>query len=208
MPTLGVTGGLASGKSAAMRLLKKHGATVFSADEAARAVLSAGNGLTREITREFGSDILRTDGTLDRAELGKLIFADVAARRRLELLTHPPILRLLHAQMETARYESASGTIIAVEVPLLFETNLSGWFDRIAVVNASVLIQRERLRLRNGLDEAEARRRVAAQWPLSRKCELADYVLDNSRSAQELETAVSNLIKRLREDFSAPPEKK
>ena len=207
MPTLGVTGGLASGKSAVMRRLKKQGATVFSADEAARAVLTAGNEVMREIAREFGSGILLADGTLDRAALGKLIFSDAEARHRLEILTHPPILRLLHAQMETARYESSAETLIAVEVPLLFETNLSGWFDRIAVVDASETLQRERLRFRNGLNEAEARRRLAAQWPMARKRELAHYVLNNNGSAQELETAVANLLTRLREEFSAPPEK-
>ena len=191
-----------------MRLLKKQGATVFSADEAARAILSAGNELMREIAREFGSGVLLADETLDRAALGKLIFNDAAARNRLEMLTHPPILRLLHAQMETARYESSADTIIAVEVPLLFETNLSDWFDRIAVVDASETIQRRRLRSRNGLDEAAARRRLAAQWPLSRKCELADYVLNNNGSAQELETAVKNMVTRLREEFSVPSEKK
>ena len=208
MPTLGVTGGLASGKSAACRLLKKYGATVFSADEAARAVLSVGNGLLEAIACEFGADVLLADGTLDRATLGKLIFTDPAARQRLDSLTHPPILRLLHAQMETARYESCAGMVIAVEVPLLFETNLSDWFDRIAVVDASETLQVERLRLRNNLNEAEARRRLAAQWPLSRKCELADYILSNDGPAQELETAVQNLLMRLREEFSVPPEKK
>ena len=204
---LGITGGLASGKSAVCRLLKKNGATVFSADEAARAVLSGGGSLA-EIAREFGPEILLPDGTLNRAALGRRIFADADARLLLDSLSHPPILRLLHAQMETEQYEASRGILIAVEVPLLFETNLSGWFDRIAVVDASETIQIERLRQRNGLNEAEAKRRLAAQWPPAQKRELADYVLTNNGSPQDLETAVTTLLTRLRDEFAALPEKK
>ncbi len=207
MPTLGVTGGVASGKSSVMRFLKRCGATVFSADEAARAVLSSAR-LAGDIAAAFGPEILLPDGTLDRAALGKKIFADADARKRLESLTHPPILRLLHAQIETARYESSQGSIIAIEVPLLFETNLSEWFDRIALVDASETIQIERLRLRNGLSEAEARQRLAAQWPAARKRPLADYLLDNNGPAQDLEAAVQNVIRRLTDEFDAANKKK
>ena len=204
---LGITGGLASGKSAVTRLLKKYGATVFSADEAARAVLSSET-LRREIAHAFGPEMLLTDGTLNRAALGHRIFTDSAARLRLDSLTHPPILRLLRAQIETEQYESSCGVFIAVEIPLLFETNLSGWFERIAVVDTSEVMQVERLRQRNGLDEAEARRRIAAQWPLSRKRALADYVLTNNGSTQDLEVTVTNFLTQMRGEFSATPEKK
>ena len=206
MLVIGITGGLASGKSAVCRLLKQHGATVFSADEAAHAVLSSRE-LLQRITYEFGPEILLPNGTLDRAALGRRIFADAVARQRLDSLTHPPILRLLHAQIETEKYESPQ-TLIAVEIPLLFETNLSDWFDRIVVVDTSETTQIERLRQRNGLDEAEARRRLAAQWPLARKRALADYVITNNGSKQELETAMTNLLTRLRAEFAAAPEKK
>ena len=208
MPTLGVTGGVASGKTAFCRLLKQYGATVFSADEAARAVVSPGGAVLREIAREFGPDILRPDGTLNRAALGKRIFADPEARLCLERITHPPIRNLLRAQIETEKYESAANTLIVVEVPLLFESNLSSWFDRIAVVDASETIQIKRLRRRNGFDEAEARRRLAAQWPIEQKKTRADYILENNGAPDALENAAREILERLDAEFSTGSEKK
>jgi dephospho-CoA kinase len=194
---LGITGGLATGKSAVTRLLRERGVTVFSADEAARATLTAP--VVRAIAAAFGPEMLRPDGSLDRAQLGARVFADPAARGRLNRITHPPILRLLCSQIEAARDDLPPGSLIAVETPLLYETELSGWFDSVLVVSAPESVQIARLQARNGLVEAEARRRIAAQWPLREKEARADYVIVNDGTLADLEQAVDALLNRLHE---------
>ncbi len=197
MPVLGITGGLATGKSLVTRLLHARGATTFSADEASRAVLVPGGPVLRRIADVFGPTVLTPDGQLDRAALGRRVFADSQARRQLEQILHPPILQLLRAQIESAQDDLPPRSVIAVEIPLLYETNLQSWFDLIVVVTASESIQIARLRARNGLSEAEARRRIAAQWPLADKAVRADVVIANNGTRAELEAAVDALWQKL-----------
>ncbi len=197
MPVVGITGGIATGKSLVTRLFQAQGATVFSADEAARAVLAPGGPVLRAIAQAFGPEMLRPDGTLDRARLAQRIFADPQARAQLNRITHPPILRLLRAQIEGALDDLPPDTVIAVEVPLLFETHLEDWFDHIVVVSASEAVQLARLRARNGLDIAQARQRLAAQGPLADKIARADTVIENNGSISEVAQAVAALYQRL-----------
>lgn len=194
---LGITGGLATGKSTVTRLLREKGAVVFSADEAARAVLTPGGSVLDDLVAAFGPEILLPDGSLDRPRLSRRIFADPQAREQINRILHPPILRLLRAQMEGARDDLPPGSVIAVEVPLLFETHLEGWFELIVVVAASESKQIERLQARNGLNEAEARRRLAAQWPLAEKVARADYVMVNDGSPEELAAAVDTMWEKV-----------
>lgn len=198
MPVIGITGGLATGKSLVTRLLGAKGATVFSADEAARAVLSPNGAVLQEIVRAFGPEMRRPDGSLDRGRLGQRIFADPEARERLNRIMHPPILRLLRAQIESARADLPPDAVIVVEVPLLYETGMQDWFDRVVVVTASEASQIARLQARNGLDEAEARRRLAAQWPMREKVRLADEVVINDGTREEAAEAVEALWQRLK----------
>jgi dephospho-CoA kinase len=202
---LGITGGLATGKSLVTRLLRAKGAVTFSADEAARAILTPGGPVLHAIAQAFGPEMIRADGTLDRERLGQRIFADPQDRARLEQITHPPILRLLHAQIEGAQADLPAETVIAVEVPLLFEKHLENWFERIAVVAASESVQVARLRARSGLAAAEARRRLAAQWPMADKIARADHVIANDGSLQDVAEAVDALWKRLQ---TATPQSK
>jgi len=197
MPVIGITGGLATGKSTVTRLLQAKGAVTFSADEAARAVLTPESALLRAIAAAFGPEALQPDGSLNRGWLGQRIFADPQAREQLNHMMHPPIQRLLREQIESAQRDLPSGSLIAVEIPLLFENNLESWFERIVVVSASESTQVARLMARNGLEEAEARRRLAAQWPLPLKVARADDVIVNEGSRQPLEAAVDALWKRL-----------
>lgn len=190
---LGVTGGVASGKSTVMRMLEERGAVTFSADDAYRAVLTPGGPLLQELVSEFGREILAADGTLDRARLGSRIFSDSEDRARLNRLVHPAILRLLRAQIDAAEEDAPLGTIVAVEVPLLFETNLAGWFERIVVVTASESTQIARLKARNELTAMDARNRLDSQWPISKKAERADFVVCNDGSLEDLELAVGRL---------------
>jgi len=202
---VGITGGIASGKSAVTRLLRERGAVVFSADEASRAVLTARGPILKAIGEAFGPEVITGDGTLDRAALGSRIFADAEARDRLNRIVHPAILRLLRAQIDAVREDLPVKTPIVVEVPLLFETNLSGWFERIIVVGASESTQIARLSARNGLDEAKARERLKSQWPVAAKAELADFVIWNEGSLADLEMAVERLWEELNERASERP---
>ena len=202
---VGITGGVATGKSTVTRLLRAKGVTTFSADEAARAILSPGGTVLRAITEAFGTEMLDEEGGLDRKKLGQRVFADLNARRQLEAITHPPVLRLLRAQMEATWKDFSPRSLVALEVPLLFEINLQSWFERIVVVTASPSVQLARLQARSGdLDAKEARRRLAAQWPLETKVARADDVLENSGSLAELTKAVEGLWERL-QALCCPP---
>lgn len=198
LPVIGITGGLATGKSLVTALLRTRGAVTFSADEAARAVLIPGGAVLAEIARSFGTEMLLPDGRLDRARLGARVFQDRQARRRLEQITHPSILRLLRAQIESAASDLSAGAVIGIEVPLLYETNLQGWFDRVVAVTASEATRIARLGARNGLAEGEARQRLQTQWPLTAKIAHADYVINNDGALSTLEAAVDDLWSRLR----------
>ncbi|HLJ54242.1 MAG TPA: dephospho-CoA kinase [Chthonomonadaceae bacterium] len=190
---IGVTGGIATGKSAVTRMLANRGAVTFSADEAARAVLTPRSKVLAAVAAEFGPEAIAADGSLDREAVGERIFADAASRERLNRITHPAILRLLRAQIEGAQYDLAPGTMVAVEVPLLYEANLSDWFELIVVVAASEPTQIARLMARGAPDEAQARRRLQAQLPIREKVRLADYVIWNDGSPDDLDTAVTRL---------------
>lgn len=193
MPLIGLTGGIATGKSAATRLLAQRGAVSFSADEAARAVLVRNGPALQLIAQEFGSEMLTPLGDLDRARLGRTVFADGEARHRLEKILHPLIRSLLRTQIEAAQRDLGPDTVIVVEIPLLYEGGLETWFDQVIVVTAPEALQIDRLRLRNGLDAAEAGRRIAAQWPLEQKVARADHLLVNNGSLLQLDAAIKNI---------------
>ena len=193
MRVIGITGGLGTGKSAVTGLLRNLGAITFSADEAARAILNPNSPTLQEIARVFGANILNVDGSLNRPVLAAHVFANETGRQTLNSLTHPPILRLLRAQIEACRSDFAPGTIVAVEVPLLFETKMQDWFELIVVVSASQTLQINRVAARNGLSETEARDRIAAQMPLELKTAQADVVVRNEGDWAELLVSVRSL---------------
>ncbi len=202
MKVIGVTGGIATGKSRVMQLLQEYGAVAFSADEAARAVLTPGGSVLAEIAETFGSDVLNPDGTLDRNRLGAMVFADTDARERLNRITHPPILRLLYAQIAAARTDLPADSLIAVEVPLLYEADLEKWFDCVLTVAASEPVQITRLIQRNGLSEEDARQRIAAQMPLAEKIRRSHFVLWNDGSEAELKNNLKKIIFQQKEEVS------
>lgn len=190
MLTVGITGGLATGKSLVTRLLAERGAVVFSADQAARAVLSPHGQVLAQISRSFGTDVLLPDGELNRPLLGQRVFANTRQREILNRILHPPILRLLRAQIDACREDLPPDTIVVVEVPLLFETKMQTWFERIVVVTASLEVQVSRLKARDLLEEEDARRRIGAQMSLEHKAAQADYVITNEGFVPDLWQAV------------------
>ena len=200
---VGITGGPASGKSTVTRMLRERGAVTFSADEASRAVLAPGGPILKAISSAFGAEVLNPDRTLNREQLGRRVFADAEAREQLNRIMHPAILRLLRAQIDAAREDFPARTQIMVEVPLLFEANLQGWFERIIAVTASETTQIARLKARNALNETEARARLASQWTTAQKAASADYTISNEGSLADLERSVDQVWKEWTQDGPA-----
>ena len=189
---MGLTGGIASGKSLVAEELAKLGAVVIDADVLAREVVEPGTPGLAAIVARFGDAVL-TDGRLDRARLGALVFADPAARRDLERIVHPAV-RARAAELERAAGDAA---VVVHVIPLLVETGQTDDFDRIVVVDVDPATQRERLLRRDGFTEAEADRRIAAQATRSDRLAAADVVLDNHGSVTQLQRQIRDLWNEL-----------
>lgn len=193
---VGITGGIASGKSAVARLFADLGVTVADADVAARAIVQPGQPALQEIVDAFGTDVLLADGTLDRGLLRRRIFVDPLARHSLERITHPRIRALLEAQCR-----AAPGPYVIAAIPLLAETGVAAsypWLRRILVVDASVDLQRARLVGRDGIDEALASQMISAQASRGQRLALATDVLLNDGALQDLDAPVLRLDFRYR----------
>ena len=187
---VGVTGGIGSGKSAVTERFESRGITVVDADLAARVVVEPGKPALEAIAGHFGEQLISADGSLDRAELRRLVFADEVERHWLEQLTHPLIGREIMAQLEAS---TSPYTILSS--PLLLETSQRDLTDCILVVDVPESVQLERTMQRDDNDEAQVRRIMAAQLPRSERLQGADIVLDNSRSLAALDELVEELHK-------------
>jgi len=173
MKTFGLTGGIGMGKSAAARLLGERGVPVVDTDVLARQVVEPGQPALREIQGAFGDEVVGPDG-LRRDALARIVFADPAARQKLESITHPRIQELWHRQIETWRAERHAAAVVVI--PLLFETGAARIFDATLCVACSAATQQERLRERNWTTE-QIQQRIAAQWPIEKKMAGADFVV-------------------------------
>jgi len=203
MRTVGLTGGIACGKSTVARLLVARGVAVIDADQLARQVVEPGQPALAEIVARFGEGVLQPDGTLDRKALGAIVFADPAARQDLEAITHPAIrgrtVGFLMAQAE------AGAVAAVVEAALLVETRSHGLYDELIVVGCSPQIQRTRLLARDGFTEAEAEQRLAAQLPLADKRAVATEYISNDGDEAELMAAVEQAWTRILDRAARPP---
>jgi len=195
MLRIGLTGGIASGKSAVAAELRALGVEVVDADQLSRRVVEPGEPALEEITSRFGPEVIGPDGRLDRKALARIVFDDGEARSALEAITHPRIVaEALRWFLDAER----SGAPFAVfEVPLLFETGLEELFDRVVVVSASPEVQRARAAARDDLSEDEVAARLDAQMPTAEKARRADFVVDNDGTLAELEAAVRALHQEL-----------
>jgi dephospho-CoA kinase len=193
---VGLTGGIASGKSTFSEALRARGAPVVDADALARAAVAPGTPALAEITRAFGPDVLAPDGSLDRKRMASLVFADPEARRRLEAITHPAVRRAMAA--ETGRLAAAGHDLAFYDTPLLFEIGLDRTLDCVVVVWAPPAIQRARLATRDGLGPAEADARLAAQLPIDEKAARSDFVVENVGAVADLEPKAERLLADLR----------
>ncbi|PLX75817.1 MAG: dephospho-CoA kinase [Desulfuromonas sp.] len=196
---LGITGGIATGKSRVAELFAECGATVISADELAREVVAPGGDVLKALADRFGAGILLPDGYLDRTALAAIIFADPAARSDLNRIIHPAIAELAEVRLQKFRDEGVD--LIVYEAPLLFEADAVSRVDKVLVVTADNETQLQRLMARDQIDQAAAQARVAAQMPLAEKVARADYVIDNSGSVEQTAATVRTLYRQLA-DFS------
>ena len=188
---LGLTGGIASGKSFVADCFYECGANLVSADDLAREVVNPGSPTLAKLVDAFGLQILTNGGSLNREVLGQIVFADPVARRRLEAITHPAIAHL--AECRLADLNKSPHDLIVYEAPLLFEAGAESRVDQVLVVVIDAAEQIRRLLQRDGLSEKEARQRLAAQWSQADKVQKADFVIDNSGSRAETRTMVSAL---------------
>lgn len=185
MLRVGLTGNIASGKSAVAGYWRGLGAHVVDADALARDAVAPGSPGLQRVVQAFGTDVLDPAGALDRPALRRIVFADPAARRRLESIVHPEVERLrLEAENRLAL---AGARLVVHEIPLLFEAGLQHRVDVIVLVDAPDAVRLERLVDRRGLARAEARRMIAAQQPAAEKRAQSDIVIDNDGTLDQLE---------------------
>ncbi len=192
MLVVGLTGGMASGKSIISKTLKELGLPIIDADLIAREMVRPNEAGYREIVDHFGKGILNPDETINRRRLAKIIFSDPGERERLNAILHPRIVEEIKKRIEDFK-ERGEGMVI-VDAALLIEAGQLSLVDKLIVVTVSPKIQIKRLAQREHLTEKEAKERIATQMPLSEKAKLADYVIDNSGT-------VKKTIKRTKEVY-------
>ncbi|AIQ23028.1 dephospho-CoA kinase [Paenibacillus sp. FSL H7-0737] len=193
---IGLTGGIASGKSTVSALLVSKGARLVDADVIAREVMLPGHEVLAAAVKQFGSEILSSDGTLNRGKLGDIVFQNPAALQALNNLTHPAIRREIKERMNSMEEEDPKKLTI-VDIPLLFESGLENMFHEILVVYVPREVQIARLMERNGLSIEQAEARLNAQMDIEAKRNKADYIIDNSGELAHTEQQVAVLWDRL-----------
>ncbi len=183
MLTIGLTGGIASGKSTVTRMLRELGATVIDADAIVRDVQSPGTPVLVAIAAEFGPDLIRPDGSLDRPALGRIVFADTGLRKRLEAIVHPAVRQRMSLELQRCRQDGLPAVVL--DIPLLFEGGSERTVDQVWVVYVDRAIQVIRLMARDGLSATEAEQRICAQMDIELKRARADLVIDNRRGLDQ-----------------------
>ncbi len=194
---VGVTGGIASGKSTVARAFAALGVPWVDADDVAREVVEPGEPALAEIAGRYGERVLQADGSLNRRALREIVFADEGERRWLESVTHPRIRQRIVAQLERLQAEGAPSVLLVS--PLLFESGQSELADRCLVIDVPESLQIARTAARDDVDDAQARAIVAAQMPRSERLARADDVIDNTGSEADLTAQVAELDRRYRQ---------
>ncbi len=206
---IGLTGGIATGKSSVSKILTELGATVIDADQITHALQAPGSPALTEIAEAFGPQVIDADGNLDREAVGARIFSDPEARVRLGKIMHPRVGAEMVRQVEQARARGAS--LVVLDIPLLLEGKAAGTgtaallgFDTVVLVYASPEVQIERLMKRDNRSREDAAMRVESQMPIDTKRELADVIIDNNGSPEETRRAVEALVRRFAAPANAP----
>lgn len=190
---VGLTGGIGSGKSTVSALLRDHGAVIVDYDQIAREVVEPGTPGLAAIVERFGAEVLGADGSLDRPALGAIVFADESARRDLEAITHPAV-RARAAELEG---RAGPGDVVVHDIPLLAESGERGPYDVVVVVDVPREVQVDRLVRDRGMSLDEAQARIGAQASRDDRAAVADVIVDNSGSLEELTARVRDLWREL-----------
>ncbi|MEC0272441.1 MULTISPECIES: dephospho-CoA kinase [Peribacillus] len=189
---IGITGGIASGKSTVSLYLQELGFTIVDADLASRAVVEPGEEAYHQVVKAFGEDILLTDGNIDRVKLGSIIFNDQEKRLLLNGIVHPAVRNWMRVKTEAAL--SSGEETVFMDIPLLFESKLTFMVDKTLLIYVDEQVQLERLMNRNGLSETEALARINSQMPLADKKALADAVIDNNGDINETKRQLKAIL--------------
>jgi dephospho-CoA kinase len=190
-----LTGGIATGKSYCLGRFASLGVPIIDADRLSRDAVAPGTRGLAAVVARFGDDLLLADGTLDRAALGRIVFSDGTARADLEAIVHPDVYRRI---LEWAAKLPPGTPLAMADIPLLFETGHQHEFDKVIVCACDPEEQLRRVMSRDGLTEADARARLAAQWPIGEKVARADYVIRTDGSYRETDEQVRDVFRRLR----------
>ncbi|ALF11781.1 dephospho-CoA kinase [Parageobacillus thermoglucosidasius] len=192
--TIGLTGGIASGKSTVTKMIRELGIPVIDADQIARDVVKMGEEAYNQIIQAFGQEILQEDGEIDRAKLGAIVFHNEQERKKLNAIVHPAVRRRMLAEKEA--YVQKGAKTVVLDIPLLFESELTHLVDKTIVVYVDDDVQLERLMKRNGFSKEEALARIQAQMPLREKVKKADAVIDNNGTIEETKQQLWQIFKR------------
>jgi dephospho-CoA kinase len=199
---VGLTGGIATGKSTVSDMFRALGCVIIDADLLAREVVEPGEPAYLDIVAEFGPGVVQADRALDRKRLGGIVFADPDRRRRLEALTHPRIRERFARRLQELTEQGFDG-IVMFDAPVMIESGNYRNVDRLVVVATDEATQRARLCARDQADELEAARRIASQMPVSEKAKLADYVINNAGERGATEDQVRRVHAALLADLRA-----
>ncbi|GCD81564.1 dephospho-CoA kinase [Parageobacillus thermoglucosidasius] len=192
--TIGLTGGIASGKSTVTKMIRELGIPVIDADQIARDVVKMGEEAYNQIIQAFGQEILQEDGEIDRAKLGAIVFHNEQERKKLNAIVHPAVRRRMLAEKEA--YVQKGAKTVVLDIPLLFESELTHLVDKTIVVYVDDDVQLERLMKRNGFSKEEALARIQAQMPLREKVKKADAVIDNNGTIEETKQQLWQIFRR------------
>jgi dephospho-CoA kinase len=204
MLVVGLTGGIASGKTTVARMLKKMGARIIDADAVSREVMVPQTRCWRQVVKSFGAAVVRTDGAINRKKLAVEVFKHPEKRRLLNRIVHPCIRKRIREMIRCIGREDPAALVI-IDAALLVETGMYKDYDKLVVVAADEDVQLARLVRRNQLSIRDARRRLRAQWPLERKKRVADYVISNQSSLQHTRRQTKALLQELGNSLPMPP---
>lgn len=197
MKKIGLTGGIGSGKSTVAKLLAEHGYVVVDADKIAREIMEPGSPVLDDVAAAFGDDLINEDGSMDRGELARRAFVDKQATQKLNSITHPAIRA--ESERRFAAAEAAGEPAVVYDMPLLVELGMHRDMDLTVVVDVDAEERVRRLTTSRGLDEADARARIAQQLDADTRNAAADVIIDNNGAEADLKPQVERLIKRIRE---------
>ncbi|KMJ57003.1 dephospho-CoA kinase [Bacillus sp. LL01] len=189
---IGLTGGIASGKSTVANMLRDKNIPIVDADVVAREVVEIGTDTYKELIKEFGEEILNDDKTLNRPKLGSIIFQDQEKRKKLNSIMHPSIRASM--KEKTKKYIEEGHKVVVMDIPLLFESNLTNLVDKTLLVFVTEKTQLKRLMERNDLSEKEATDRIQSQMPLAEKVKLSHAVIDNNGSLTKTEQQLNEIL--------------